>query len=221
MSLHAVVCGEVAQAKEQKVYKSLLISHLISMVIEMVRPFPFRHWMRHTAAVPKGFLRYRVLKLLNEKPMSGSEIMSEIEKQTNGEWKPSPGSIYPLLAWLQDNGYVKEIGEKEAGIKRYTLTEQGKTFLEEQDKTREELRKRFKPFGPGPGFMGPMWFELYPEKARELLRAAKDLAIALWDLHDGLRREYSEKVTEEAKKTLEDTAKKIEEIAKKLKERKQ
>ena len=186
------------------------------MVIEMVRPFPFRHWMRHTAAVPKGFLRYHVLKLLDEKPMSGSEIMSEIEKQTNGHWKPSPGSIYPLLAWLQDNGYVKEIGEKEAGIKRYMLTEQGKTFLEEQDKTREELRKRFKHFGPGPGFMGPMWFEFYPEKAKELLRSAKDLAIALLDLGDRLRREYSEKAAEEAKKTLEEAAKKIEEITKKL-----
>jgi DNA-binding PadR family transcriptional regulator len=38
------------------------------------------------AMVPKGFLRYQVLKLLNEKPMSGSELMSEIEKQTEGRW---------------------------------------------------------------------------------------------------------------------------------------
>ena len=35
--------------------------------------FPFKHWMKHMAMVPKGFLRYKVLKLLNEKPMSGSE----------------------------------------------------------------------------------------------------------------------------------------------------
>jgi len=89
--------------------------------------------MRHTAAVPKGFLRYYVLKLLNEKPMSGSEMMSEIEKQTNGCWKPSPGSIYPLIAWLQDQGHIKEAPEQEAGIKRYTLTEQGKTFSKEQE----------------------------------------------------------------------------------------
>jgi len=178
--------------------------------------FPFRHWMKHMAMVPKGFLRYQVLKLLNEKPMSGSEIMSEIEKQTNGHWKPSPGSIYPLLAWLQDKGYVKESAEQEAGIKRYMLTEQGKAFLEEHIKKREELRERFKHFGPGPGFMGPMWFEFYPEKAKELRRATKDLAIAVWNLRDKLRREYSEKAAEEATKALEEAAKKIEDIAKKL-----
>jgi len=180
--------------------------------------FPFKHWMKHMAMVPKGFLRYQVLKLLNEKPMSGSEIMTEIEKQTNGYWKPSPGSIYPLLAWLQDKGYVKEATEQEAGTKRYTLTEQGKTFLEEHVKTREEIRKRFKHFGPGPGFMGPMWFEFYPEKAKELKRATKDLAIAVWNFRDRLRLEYSEKAVEEAKKALEEAAKKIEDITKKLQE---
>jgi len=170
------------------------------------------------AMVPKGFLRYQVLKLLNEKPMSGSEIMTEIEKQTNGHWKPSPGSIYPLLSWLQDKGYIKETAEQETGIKRYVLTELGKTFLEEHVKTREELRKRFRHFGPGPGFMGPMWFEFYPEKAKELRRATKDLAMALWNLRDRLRLEYSEKAAEEAKKALEEAAKKIEDITKQLQE---
>jgi len=170
------------------------------------------------AMVPKGFLRYKVLKLLNEKPMSGSELMSEIEKETNGCWKPSPGSIYPLLSWLQDKGYIKETAEQEAGTKRYMLTEQGKAFLEEHVKTREELRKRFRHFGPGPGFMGPMWFEFYPEKAKELRRATKDLAIAVWNLRDTLRQEYSEKAATKAKEALEEAAKKIEEITKKMKE---
>jgi len=183
--------------------------------------------------VPKGFLRYQVLNLLNEKPMSGSEIMSEIEKQTSGCWKPSPGSIYPLLAWLQDKGYIKEAAEQEPGTKRYTLTEEGKTFLEEQIKTREELRKRFREhFGIGPGLkrLGPWswewgafgfppafpFSEFYPEKAKELRRATKDLAIAVWNLRDQLRREYSEKAVEEATKALEEAAKKIEDLTKKM-----
>ncbi len=88
--------------------------------------FPFRHWMKHMAMVPKGFLRYKVLRLLDEKPMSGSEIMVEIERQTEGRWKPSPGSIYPLLSWLQDKGYIKEAAEQEAGIKRYALTDKAR-----------------------------------------------------------------------------------------------
>ena len=167
--------------------------------------------------VPKGFLRYQVLKLLNEKPMSGSELISEIENQTEGHWKPSPGSIYPLLAWLQDKGYIKEADGQEAGVKRYTLTDPGKAFLQEHVKNREELRKRFRHFGPpGPGFMGPMWFELPPEGSRELLMAAKDTAMALWGFHDKLRRNYSEKALKDVQQVLEETTKKIEDITKQL-----
>ncbi len=192
----------------------MLISTLISKVISTL--FPFKHWMKHTAMVPKGFLRYRVLKLLSEKPMSGSEIMSEIEKETEGRWRPSPGSIYPLLSWLQDKGHIKEADGVEAGVKRYSLTDSGKAFLTEHDQRRNEIRKRFAHFGPGPGFMGPMWFEFYPEKAKELRRATRDLAMVVWKLRDQLREEYSEKLAEEAAKALEETAKKIEEISKKL-----
>ncbi len=182
---------------------------------------PFRHWMKHMAMVPKGFLRLQVLKLLNEKPMSGSEITSEIEKQTNGRWKPSSGSIYPLLSWLQNKGYIKEAAEKEVGIKRYELTDPGEAFLEEHVKTREEMQERFKHFGPGPSFMGPMWFEFYPEKARELRKATKNLAVAIWTLRDELRQKYSETAVEEATKALEEAAKKIEDITKKSPEQKQ
>ena len=111
-------------------------------------PQPFKHWTRHTASVPKGFLRYCVLKLLKEKPMSGSEIMEEIEKETDGRWKPSPGSIYPLLAWLQDNGYTKEKPTEESGIKRYTLTEQGEKFFEKQVKLKEKLQQKLEFLAP-------------------------------------------------------------------------
>lgn len=178
--------------------------------------FPFRHWMKHMAMVPKGFLRYKVLRLLDEKPMSGSEIMVEIERQTEGRWKPSPGSIYPLLSWLQDKGYIKEAAEQEAGIKRYELTDQGKSFLQEHIKKRDEIRKRFEHFGPGPGFMGPMWFEFYPERAKELRRATRDLAVAVWNLRDKLRQSYSEEVADEARKALEEAAAKIENIIRKM-----
>jgi len=179
-------------------------------------PHPFRHWMRHMAVVPKGFLRYYVLRLLNEKPMSGSEIMNEIEKRTDGRWKPSPGSIYPLIAWLQDKGYAKEVPEQEAGIKRYTLTDQGKAFLEEHVKRKEELRRRFGFLMPP--FPGLPWFNFYPEKTRELVEAGRKLAKASWNLLDGLREKYSEEVIAEAKEIIEQAAEKIDEIAKKLKE---
>jgi len=183
-----------------------------------LREHAHRRWMRHMAMVPKGFLRYQLPKMLNEKPMSGSEIMSEIEKQTNGRWKPSPGSIYPLLAWLQDKGYIKEITEQEPGIRRYTLTEQGKQFLEEQIKAREELDKRFEHFGPTHGLGRPMWFGFDRKNAAELRKAAKDFAIAIRNLYHEMRREYSETIAEEAKKTLEEATRKIQDTTKKLQE---
>ena len=92
--------------------------------------FPHKKWIRHTAMVPKGFIRYRVLEALSQKPMSGSELMDDIERHTGGCWKPSPGSIYPLLSWLQDNGYVKEL-PVENGLKRYELAETGKLLLDD------------------------------------------------------------------------------------------
>jgi len=169
------------------------------------------------ASVPKGFLRYYVLRLLNEKPMSGSEIMNEIEKLTDGRWKPSPGSIYPLIAWLQDKGYIREVPEQEAGIKRYTLTDQGKTFLQEHTKRKEEIRKRFGfLMPPFPGFP---WFNFHPEKTRELVEAGKKLVMAGWNLMDSLREKYSEEVATEAKEVMEQAAEKLDEIAKRLKER--
>ncbi len=168
------------------------------------------------AAVPKGFLRYYVLKLLSEKPMSGSEIMSEVEKLTHGRWKPSPGSIYPLLAWLQDKGYSKEVPEQEPGIKRYTLTDQGKAFLEEHVKRKKELRRRIGFFAPP--FLRAPWFNHYPEKTRELVEAGKKLLKSSWTLLDSLREEYSEDAVSKATEVLEQAAKKIEEIAKKLEE---
>jgi DNA-binding PadR family transcriptional regulator len=88
-----------------------------------------RHWEKHTACVPKGFLRLTILKLLNERELSGSEIMDTIEKETKGLWRPSPGSVYPLLAWLVDKGFIKEVQSSVEGMKRYTLTEEGRTFL--------------------------------------------------------------------------------------------
>src|SRR3972149_3163410 len=115
--------------------------------------FAHKKWMRHTAMVPKGFIRYHVLEALNQKPMSGSELMEEIEKQTGGFWKPSPGSIYPLLAWLQDNGHIKEL-PAENGLKRYELTESGKALLAEQEKVRHQ-------FSEEAGFMPGQFFDSF------------------------------------------------------------
>ncbi|MBS7615637.1 PadR family transcriptional regulator [Candidatus Bathyarchaeota archaeon] len=175
---------------------------------------PFRHWMRHMATVPKGFLRYQVLELLNEKPLSGSEIISEIEKKTNGSWKPSPGSVYPLLAWLQDNGYIREVPSEESGIKRYTLTDKGKQLLEEQRKMRKQFHTGRKFFVPP--LFGSLWLRIPPEEANDVREAFRRLFKAFFSLGMSLEEKFSEQALNETLKVLNETAKRLEEINKRL-----
>ncbi|MBS7621490.1 PadR family transcriptional regulator [Candidatus Bathyarchaeota archaeon] len=176
---------------------------------------PFRHWLRHMAAVPKGFLRYQVLELLNEKAMSGSEIMNEIEKRTNGCWKPSPGSVYPLLAWLQDNGYVREVPAEESGVKRYTLTDKGRQLLEEQRKMRTQFRVGRKFFVPP--LLGSLWLRIPHKEAEGIRESFRRLFKALLSLGLTLEERFSEQAIKEVVTVLNQTAKQLEEIDKRLK----
>jgi DNA-binding PadR family transcriptional regulator len=85
-----------------------------------------------TEGVPRGLLRFIVLKFLAERPMSGAEIVGKIDCDTGGKWKPSPGSIYPLLSGLQNKGFTQESSKTENGRKLYSLTISGKEFFQEQ-----------------------------------------------------------------------------------------
>jgi DNA-binding PadR family transcriptional regulator len=88
--------------------------------------------MKLTEGVPRGLLRFLVLRFLAEGPVSGVEIVGKITRETGGKWKPSPGSIYPLLAGLQEKGFTQEASPDESGMKHYTLTDSGKEFFKEQ-----------------------------------------------------------------------------------------
>jgi DNA-binding PadR family transcriptional regulator len=172
-----------------------------------------RNWMRHTAMVPKGFIRHHVLEALSEKPMSGSEIMEQIQRQTGGFWKPSPGSIYPLLAWLQDGGYVKEM-PSENGLKRYELTQSGKGLLEEQNRIREKFREQA---GFMPGQLLDGFFTKIPKgKLHEIRDSMRQLAKTMFEMSKSLRDNYSEAALNEALRVIDETSKKFEEINKKL-----
>jgi len=170
--------------------------------------------LRHVAAVPKGFLRFQVLELLSEKPMSGSEIINEIERRTGGCWKPSPGSVYPLLAWLQDNGYIREVPSEEAGVRRYALTDKGRQLLEEQRKVRCHFRMGRKFFALP--LMGGLWLRIPPEKAEEIRESFRRLFKALFSLGLTLEERFSEQALKEALAVLNETAKQLEEIEKRL-----
>lgn len=72
----------------------------------------------------KGDVRSAVLRLLNESPMHGYQIIHEIESRSGGAWKPSPGSVYPTLQLLVDEGLLESKETK--GRRTYSLTATGK-----------------------------------------------------------------------------------------------
>ncbi|MCY9782946.1 PadR family transcriptional regulator [Nocardiopsis sp. EMB25] len=78
----------------------------------------------------RGDVRTGILLLLAEEPRSGYEIIREGRERSGGMWRPSPGSVYPMLQQLEDEGLVSQIAE-EGRRRPYQLTEEGIAHLEE------------------------------------------------------------------------------------------
>jgi DNA-binding PadR family transcriptional regulator len=86
----------------------------------------------------RGDVRAAMLILLEGEPQNGYQLIQEIERRTEGLWKPSPGSVYPALQQLEDEGLVRP--SEAAGRRAYELTEQGREYVEAN---REELGDPF------------------------------------------------------------------------------
>ncbi len=78
--------------------------------------------------VSRGDVRVAILHLLAEEPMHGYQIMQELSERSGGMWQPSPGSIYPTLQQLSDEGLIEATDQD--GKKVYRLTEDGYAKVE-------------------------------------------------------------------------------------------
>jgi len=85
--------------------------------------------------IGRGFLRYWVLRLLSEGPRTGYALAKELEERLG--WRPSPGSLYPLLGSLAEQGLVEQSGEKPP---RWRLTEKGAESLSALEKGKDEWK---------------------------------------------------------------------------------
>lgn len=74
-------------------------------------------------------VRAALLALLAERPMHGYEMIQELESRTGGVWRPSPGSVYPTLQMLEDEGLIAS--EETGGRRRFTLTAAGRAEAEQ------------------------------------------------------------------------------------------
>jgi DNA-binding PadR family transcriptional regulator len=93
------------------------------------RPFgPGGHGHRRGTRGTRLNVRPAILALLLERPMHGYEMIQELDSRTNGIWRPSPGSVYPTLQLLEDEGLIEVTAD--AGRKSYRLTDAGRPEAE-------------------------------------------------------------------------------------------
>ncbi|MBA2308330.1 MAG: helix-turn-helix transcriptional regulator [Pseudonocardiales bacterium] len=90
--------------------------------------FPGPHGRRGRKRA-RGDIRAAVLALLAEQPMHGYQIIQEINQRSDGAWRPSPGSVYPTLQQLEDEGLVRT--EQADGKRVMHLTDDGTAYVEE------------------------------------------------------------------------------------------
>jgi len=74
--------------------------------------------------VGRGDVRAATIALLAEEPMHGYQIITELTERSGGVWRPSPGSVYPTLQALEDQGLVT--ADKSEGRRVFSLTDDGR-----------------------------------------------------------------------------------------------
>jgi DNA-binding PadR family transcriptional regulator len=133
----------------------------------------------------RGDVRAALLVLLDEEPRNGYGLMQEIERRSQGVWRPSPGSVYPALAQLEDEGLVR--AREQDGRRLYELTDAGRAYVAEH---RDRLAEPWAAVADGQG-----------TGVGELRAVAGQVTAALMQVAFA----GSEAQVEEAKRVLADT----------------
>src|SRR5581483_3487544 len=80
----------------------------------------------------RGDVRLALLRLLAEEPANGYQLMQAIEERSQGAWRPSPGSVYPTLAQLEDEGLIRST--EADGARRFELTDAGRDCVQSRER---------------------------------------------------------------------------------------
>jgi len=132
----------------------------------------------------RGDIKFALLGLIAERPRHGYELIKELEQRFGGFYRPSPGSVYPTLQLLEDEGAVT--GELVDGKRVYTITEAGRQLLGERDAV------------PAPG-RGP----LGPFAARPEIHELRERSMALMGVLQQVARHGSAEQVRAASEQLE------------------
>jgi len=92
----------------------------------------------------RGDLKFVILRLISDRPMHGYDVMKALEEESKGYYRPSPGSVYPTLQMLEDEGYVTV--EEREGKKTYTITDEGAAYLADNEDVVDDVFERVEHF---------------------------------------------------------------------------
>ena len=131
----------------------------------------------------RGAVRDAMLVVLAERPMHGYELITELEARSSGRWRPSPGSVYPALTRMEEQGLVRV--DEVDGKKVFSLTAQGREVSEALDvDDGDPTPARWREAGDGHGALRALPAEITGQ-ARHLRRFGSpeqiDRAVALLD----------------------------------------
>lgn len=113
------------------------------------RGFGGHHGRRGERLLGQGDIRFVVLRLIENGPLHGYEIIKKIEEMSLDSYTPSPGVIYPTLTFLEEAGYAEV--ESDGNKKSYGITDEGRAYLEENRAVAEAIIARFKVFAERSG----------------------------------------------------------------------
>ncbi len=94
----------------------------------------------------QGDLKFVILRLLDEKPRHGYDVIKELEERSGGRYVPSPGTVYPTLTLLEDMGYASAVVE-DGGKKVYSITDEGRKYLADNRSTVDDVFERLAQVG--------------------------------------------------------------------------
>jgi DNA-binding PadR family transcriptional regulator len=115
----------------------------------------------------RGDVRVAILAVLADGPLNGYQVIQEIADRTGGAWRPSPGSVYPTISQLEDEGLVE--GDDDRGRRTVRLSDSGREYLDQHE---DEVAGVWAPFAEGStrdqddGDVGLDFASLKPELGR-------------------------------------------------------
>ncbi len=141
--------------------------------------------------VRRGDVRTAILDVLAVEPMNGYQIIQQIAERSGGAWKPSPGSVYPTVQQLEDEGLVEGTAD-ESGRRLLRLTDSGQRYVVEHP---DELAETWRPFTEGES----------QEETHDLKPVIGQVMAAVWQVVvSGTRQQQAE-----AAEILADTRKRL------------